>query len=974
MEENDIYCHLIFGRYKIIRKLDEGSFSKVYLGINIKNNMKVAIKLESKSNSILFLKTEAFYLLTLKGLGIPKIETFGHNEKYNILVESLLGKSLNYLFYKNNRFLCFKDVLMAGIQIIERLQFIHSKNILHRDLKPENFLIGYNDPYIIYLIDFGLAKKYRSGRTGKHIKFSIPKRYTGTARYSSVNSLRGYQVSRRDDIESVAYILIYFMKGSLPWEHIQGKTKADKYTKIFELKNFIPPENLCKDLPNEICEFLKYTKSLDFEQEPDYTYCISLFNKALKNMGYSNDLLFSWIEDKSIIKKLKEKTNRNNNDLGVGKKTDYLSLYDMSKRKSSPQTRIYHTLQNYFEKKRLNSFTNINNFSNNLTIDENTLLFSDKKYSMDLNEQKSYINRLKIENIEHCKINSLMTKITNESSSINYKNKDDNNNSKTKKEIQNSVFTILPYKILQKKNNNIKTISKNNNNIYKSYSERKHYNPKSKFIIEKINKQNIGRNFFEIKNNTNLNLKQNKIENNLNINSYALDPEIKSFETISNRVKLLNIEKNIMKNNKVENNISNTFEDNILNRKKENINEKNIIRITNIYKTKINDKKNYFNIIQNNSNNNINQSHNLFINHENKNTIKAIKNVLKVKKINKNINNKSNKKSNHTRNIHLLISNSPNNNQILFNKMKLTNSNNIINNNNLSNLDYNYENIDFKNKISKSINIEIRKNYLKQNEIKNRIKISKSCEPILSNNIIDISNEGESKINNIDNNYNKNDNKFLFNNRNTINTVNENKSKNELKKKIQPINKSNLYKKKLLNMQSNKNQIIKTNNKNIISYINYNNNLHNTKSKKEKNIHHSTINNLQKLNNSNLKNLKPNNILSINSYNVITKSNKTSYLKNNQYVSKLTNNNILNPYSSNTMHNIKSSSNIKNVIHKNNNVIFSPIIKTKMFQKNNIKKNINNLILNTVNYSRNSNILNSQKLEYYQNTFKYHGH
>ena len=207
-EKTSSNTKLIFGRYQLIRKLDEGTFGKVYLGLNVKTKGVVAIKLESKKNPLYFLETEAYYLYILKGIGIPKLISYGQNERYNILVETLLGKSLQHLFITKNRYLCLKDVSMIAIQIIERLKFVHSKYIIHRDIKPENFIIGYDDPFIIYLIDFGLSKKYRSSRTGKHVKFSVPKRITGTARYCSLSSLRGCQVSRRNDIEDEEYVNI----------------------------------------------------------------------------------------------------------------------------------------------------------------------------------------------------------------------------------------------------------------------------------------------------------------------------------------------------------------------------------------------------------------------------------------------------------------------------------------------------------------------------------------------------------------------------------------------------------------------------------------------------------------------------------------------------------------------------------------------------------------------------------------------
>ena len=357
-EKTSSRTKLIFGRYQLIKKLDEGTFGKVYLGLNVKTKEMVAIKLESKNNPLLFLETEAYYLYILKGIGIPKLISYGQNERYNILVETLLGKSLQHLFITHNRYLSIKDISMIAIQIIERLKFIHSKYIIHRDIKPENFIIGYDDPFIIYLIDFGLSKKYRSSRTGKHVKFSVPKRITGTARFSSLNSLRGCQVSRRDDLESAAYVLIYLMRGGLPWENVETLSKFEKYRKIYRMKVLYTPEKLCKGLPKEMAEFLRYTRSLDFEQEPNYEYCISLFNNILIKNGTYNDLMFSWIKNSSLIKKLKTF----NDNLGYNDNMNICRIYDLSRRKSSPQTRIYHRIQNSFEKKRrLNSLTNTNN-------------------------------------------------------------------------------------------------------------------------------------------------------------------------------------------------------------------------------------------------------------------------------------------------------------------------------------------------------------------------------------------------------------------------------------------------------------------------------------------------------------------------------------------------------------------------------------------------------------------------------------
>jgi len=114
----------------------------------------------------------------LKSVGIPKLYAFGKNDKYNILVETLLAKSLSIILEENKKKIRLKDSLMIAIQIIERIEYLHSKLLIHRDIKPDNFLIGYDDPHIIYLIDFGLCQKYRSNRTRNHIKFSSKSKFT----------------------------------------------------------------------------------------------------------------------------------------------------------------------------------------------------------------------------------------------------------------------------------------------------------------------------------------------------------------------------------------------------------------------------------------------------------------------------------------------------------------------------------------------------------------------------------------------------------------------------------------------------------------------------------------------------------------------------------------------------------------------------------------------------------------------------
>ena len=887
---------LIFGRYKLIKSLDEGAFGQVYLGLNIKNNEKVAIKLETRNNRLSFLEAEAYFLFILKGLGIPKIETFGHNKNFNILVETLLGKSLLYLFYKNKRYFSIKDVLMMGIQMVQRLKFIHSKYIIHRDIKPENFLIGYNDPYLIYLIDFGLSKKYRSSRTGKHVKFSIPKRITGTARYSSLNALKGYQVSRRDDLESIAYILIFFMKGFLPWEDVESLKKGNKYREIYKLKVLNTPEKLCEDLPNEICEFLKYTRNLEFEQEPNYDYCCSLFNNALLKIGSYNDLFFSWIKDSTIINKLKKMNNQN---LRIGDKTSNLIIYDKNKRKSSPQTRLYHTLQDSFQRKKLYSSSNMNNSINNITFKEN-YMSSDKKYNIDFNEDKDLRFLKKIKN-EKGKMNSLFT---NESQNIYYKNVDNNgkysNKFELEKNLQNSNYkklAIMDKNIFTKLNN----ITKVNNNIYQSYSERKNKNLKNNIIIEKIDKKKLTTKISKNINNINKNFNINNELHNIQIDNIELAQILNNYDIKTKTYKSISDEKNKLKNNIVKN-ISNIYNENSFENKenKRNKKEKKKIRITNIYKTKINDKNNFYNLIHDKNNKNVDfyTEKKILINNNNKNR----NNLINKKKplINKN------KMKHIYKSLNINLNNFQNNNQLLLNKQLITLVNNNINqgfntletplNTLTTSLNKKYKTKKYLNNknINNCFNNRIKQNAITKIQNTNKNKINKkynSFEHTFHKKVIDISNDGENNV------YKEaNIPKYNINNKNKVIGMNKNKKNEGVKNKKIKINSIILYNNKLMDLKIGQNQILNNCTKNISNFLNYRIVTPNNQKNIQKNkLFYNTLNIVE-------------------SNNCFKKEKNNSNINNNQYSYKY---NIKNLYNSifsnidkNTLKNTNNNSNL----------------------------------------------------------------
>ena len=289
----------VFKKYKPIKKIGEGSFGNVYSVIRIKDKSVFAMKTEKISSKVNILESEAYSLYTLQnGLGIPKLITYGHNNNYNILIETLLGESLENIFIKRNLKCNIIDVCAIGIQIIDRLEWIHSKNLIYIDIKPENFLLGIKDPNVIYIIDFGLCKKYRSSKTGKHILPKTDRNFNGNLKFSSSNTIRGKNPSRRDDLISLGYMLIYLIKKELPWDFIdkENNLTISKYIKLVNLKYTNDYGKLFNGIPSEFKEFIQYAKNLKFEQDPNYSYLRSILNKIIDDNNFSYErYYFSWI-------------------------------------------------------------------------------------------------------------------------------------------------------------------------------------------------------------------------------------------------------------------------------------------------------------------------------------------------------------------------------------------------------------------------------------------------------------------------------------------------------------------------------------------------------------------------------------------------------------------------------------------------------------------------------------------------------
>jgi len=300
------------GKYKLDSELGVGGCGSVYSGVHTIAGKEVAIKLEpaiphpsypsthQASGSTPLQQESRIYKTLQGGPGVPWMMWSGKKDGWNVMVIDLLGPSLEDLFRRCNRHFSLKTVLLLADQMLTRIEYIHSRGLIHRDIKPANFVMSSREPSesCLNVIDFGLAKKYRDSKTGYHIPYNQEDQHgVGTSLFAAINTHQGVECSRRDDLESLAYVLIYFLRGSLPWRKLKGSTTAQTWSLILAKK--LECESLLTvGLPTEFEILYTYVRGLEFGDLPDYDGLRKLLRTLGERAGVKYDGGFDWIRDK----------------------------------------------------------------------------------------------------------------------------------------------------------------------------------------------------------------------------------------------------------------------------------------------------------------------------------------------------------------------------------------------------------------------------------------------------------------------------------------------------------------------------------------------------------------------------------------------------------------------------------------------------------------------------------------------------
>ncbi|CAD8045666.1 unnamed protein product [Paramecium sonneborni] len=322
---------IYYGRFVQREKLSQGSFGVVYICHDKVTRDYVAIKVEKENKDLMSLEREIQIIEELRGItGVPKLLWYGNEYNQNCMAMQLLGRDLAH-FQKKFKKLSLKTVCNLAEQLLTILEEVHNRGIIHRDIKPENILMGRgNDSQQVYMVDFGISKKFRNNK--QHIALQEKKPFIGTTRYASISAHKGYELSRKDDLESLGYVFIYLLRGNLPWQNITSSSDKEKTKLVGKFKMELDLKDLCKGLPSEFQSYLDYVYKLKFVSTPNYKYLQSLFKRIAEQNNISFDRKYDWMDNQTSSTKSSNQDQQSLNDLDMSNlQSDYLKIPDLKK-------------------------------------------------------------------------------------------------------------------------------------------------------------------------------------------------------------------------------------------------------------------------------------------------------------------------------------------------------------------------------------------------------------------------------------------------------------------------------------------------------------------------------------------------------------------------------------------------------------------------------------------------------------------